>query len=214
MKEFEKRLPNNRIGVKYYNVGSLLHPHYRGYTLKKIANSEEGEKMSSRNWLTITQPQPQFYELLEDENSSLETSDLDEAMDPVDLEFFKDRRQVSVHHPDTPQLSQSKFKPPLMLECEKYQTIVLPERDVDALEWWKQNENELPLLAGAARSYSAIPVISASSERMFSLGGRLVTDFRHNFNSESTRMLVLVSQNYTRIPSNLKDWEKTCEGEL
>ena len=26
-------------------------------------------------------------------------------------------------------------------------------------------------------------------------------------------MLVFVSQIYTRIPSNLKDWEKTCEGE-
>ena len=48
---------------------------------------------------------------------------------------------------------------------------------------------------------------------MFSLGGRLVTDFRHNLNPENTSMLVFFSQNYTRIPSNLKDWEKTCEGE-
>ena len=31
-----------------------------------------------------------------------------------------------------------------MLEYEKYLTMALPERDVDALEWWKQNENELP----------------------------------------------------------------------
>ena len=84
---------------------------------------------------------------------------------------------------------------------------------MDALEWWKQNENELLLLAGVARSYLAVPVISASSERMFSLGGRLVTDFRHNLNPENTSMLVFVSQNYTRIPSNLKDWEKICEGE-
>ena len=48
---------------------------------------------------------------------------------------------------------------------------------------------------------------------MFSLGGRLVTDFRHNLNPVNTSMLVFVSQNYTRIPSNLKDWEKTCKGE-
>ena len=84
---------------------------------------------------------------------------------------------------------------------------------MDALEWWKQNENELPLLAGVARSYLAVPVTSASLERMFSLGGRLVTDFKHNLNPENTSMLVFVSQNYTTIPSNLKDWEKTCEGE-
>ena len=100
-----------------------------------------------------------------------------------------------------------------MLKYEKYQTMALPERDVDALELWKQNENELPLLAGVARSYLAVPLTSASSERMFSLGGRLVTDFRHSLNPENTSMLVFVCQNYTRIPSNLKDWEKTCEGE-
>ena len=40
IEEFEKRLPNCGIGVKYY-VGSFLHPFYRGYTLKKIGNSEE-----------------------------------------------------------------------------------------------------------------------------------------------------------------------------
>ena len=89
--------------------------------------------------------------------------------------------------------------------------MALPGRDADALEWWKQNENELPLLAGVVRSYLA--VTSASSERMFLLGGRLVTDFRHNSNPENTSMLVFVSQNYTRIPSNLKGWKKTCEGE-
>ena len=64
-----------------------------------------------------------------------------------------------------------------------------------------------------ARSHLAVPVTSASLERMFSLGGRLVRDFRPNLNPENTSMLVFVSQNYTRIPSNLKDWEKTCEGE-
>ena len=71
-----------------------------------------------------------------------------------------------------------------MLERKKYLKTALPERDVDALKRWKQNE--LPLLAGVARSYLAIPVTSASSERMFSLGGRLVTDFRHNLNPENT----------------------------
>ena len=100
---------------------------------------------------------------MDDEDPSLKTSDLDEAMDPVDLKFLKDRRQVSAQRPWTLQSSQSKLKPPLMLEYEKYQTMALPERDVDTLEWWKQNENELPLLAGVARSYLAVPVTSASS---------------------------------------------------
>ena len=155
----------------------------------------------------------QFCESLVDDHTSLETSDLDETMDPVDLEFLKDRRQVSAQRPGTSQSSQSKLKPPLMLEFEKNQTLALPESDVNALEWWKQNENELPLVAGLARSYLAVPVTSASSERMFSVGGRTVTDFRHNVKSENTNMLVFVSQNYARVPSNLNNWEKTCEEE-
>ena len=71
---------------------------------------------------------------MDEEHSSLETSDFDEAKDPVDLEFLKDRMQVSTQHHGTSQSSQSKFKPPLTLECEKYQTMPLPERDVDALK--------------------------------------------------------------------------------
>ena len=48
---------------------------------------------------------------------------------------------------------------------------------------------------------------------MFSVGGRTVTDFRHNVKPENTSMLVFVSQNYARVPSNLNNWEKTCEEE-
>ena len=112
-------------------------------------------------------------------------------MDSVDLEFLKGKRQVSAQRPWTLQSSQLKLKSPLMFEYEKYQTMTLHERDVGALEWWKKKENELPLLAGVAISYLTAPVTSASSERMFLLGGRLVTDFRHNLNPEDTTMLVL-----------------------
>ena len=213
MEEFEKGLPNYGVGVKYYNVGSLLHPYYRGYTLKNIANSEEGREAAVKELVDNHPTTIQFFESVVDDHTSLEISDLDETMDPVDLEFLKDRRQVSAQRPGTSQSSQSKLKPPLMLELEKYQTMALPEIDVDTLEWWKQNKNELPLLAGLARSYLAIPVTSASSERMFSVGGRTVTDFRHNVKPENTSMLVFVSQNYARVPSNLNNWEKICEEE-
>ena len=134
MEEFEKRLPNNGIGVKYYKVGSLLHPYYRGYILKKIANSENGREATIKELVDNDPTTIQFYEL-DDEDPSLETSDLDEAMDPVGLEFLNDRRQVSAQRPWTLQSSQSKLKPPLMLVYEKYQIMALPERDVDALEW-------------------------------------------------------------------------------
>ena len=58
MEEFEKGLPNYGVGVKYYNVGSLLHPYYRGYTLKNIANSEEGREAAIKE-LVDNHPVPQ-----------------------------------------------------------------------------------------------------------------------------------------------------------
>ena len=86
MEEF-KRLPNNGIGVKYYNVGSLLHPYYRGYTLKKKANSDEGIEAAIKELVDNHPITIQFHKSLDDEHSSLETSDLNKAMDPVDSEF-------------------------------------------------------------------------------------------------------------------------------
>ena len=69
IEEFEKRLSNNGIGVKYYNVlKSLLHPYYRGYTLKKIANSEEGREAAIKELVGIHPTTIQFYESLDVED--------------------------------------------------------------------------------------------------------------------------------------------------
>ena len=68
MEEFEKRLPNNGIGVKHYNIGSLLHPYYRRYTLKKLANSEEGREAAIKELVDNHPTIIQFYESLDDED--------------------------------------------------------------------------------------------------------------------------------------------------
>ena len=101
MEEYEKGLPNYGVGVKYYNVGSLLHPYYRGYTLKNIANNEEGREAAIKELVDNHPTTIQFCESLVDDHTLLETSDLDETMDPGNLEFLKDRRQVSAQRPGT-----------------------------------------------------------------------------------------------------------------
>jgi len=91
--------------------------------------------------------------------------------------------------------------------------MALPERDICPLKWWKSKEKELPLLADLARKHFCVPVTSAASERMFSVGGKIVSDSRHNLSAEKTSMLVFINQNYCKVKANLKSWVKTCEGE-
>ena len=49
---------------------------------------------------------------------------------------------------------------------------------MDLLSWWRVHQEQLPLLA---RVVMAVPVASSSSERLFSLSGRLVASARNRF---------------------------------
>jgi len=204
--EFEQRLPKHGMGVGYYNVGSLLHPYYRGYALKMITNSEEGREAAIKVMVDAHQSTTQFYQGREEEKSSFDLEAMEDGIEDIlQLNFMKDKMASSKSSPDV--------KPPLQLEWEKFQTMALPERDVCPLEWWKSKEKELPLLAEMARKHFCVPVTSASSERMFSVGGKIVSDYRHNLSAEKTSMLVFINQNYGKVKSDLKKWNKTCAGE-
>ena len=57
----------------------------------------------------------------------------------------------------------------------------------DVLRWWKTHEAEFPNVAAMARDYLAIPATSAPSERLFSSGRQLVTDFRSRLSPATIR---------------------------
>ena len=63
-------------------------------------------------------------------------------------------------------------------EFKEYCSQTCSNEDTEPLTWWKENEKLFPNLARMARDYLAIPGTSASSERAFSAGRHLVTDFR------------------------------------
>ena len=60
----------------------------------------------------------------------------------------------------------------------------------DPINWWKTHSTELPQLSLMARDYLAIPGTSASSERAFSGGRRLITDTRTRLNDQSIRSCI------------------------
>lgn len=75
---------------------------------------------------------------------------------------------------------------------------------VDVLQWWKKHGRSIPLLSQIARDTLCIPMASASSERVFSASGSIVTDKRHNLATESVKKLLLVKVNYDRVKNSLK----------
>ena len=53
------------------------------------------------------------------------------------------------------------------------------------LSWWKSNFKIYPNLSKMARDYLAIPATSAASERLFSSGKHLITDYRNSLCPET-----------------------------
>lgn len=69
----------------------------------------------------------------------------------------------------------------------------------DALAWWRANALTFPFLAPLARHYLAIAATETSSERVFSVGGNVVTNKRTNLLAENVRQTVFCHDNLTDL---------------
>ncbi|KAH7977826.1 hypothetical protein HPB49_003703 [Dermacentor silvarum] len=67
--------------------------------------------------------------------------------------------------------------------------------NLDALKWWKDNESKFPLVAELVKKYMCIPASSASSERVFSTAGNIITAKRSCLLPENVSSLVFLYQN-------------------
>jgi hypothetical protein len=64
---------------------------------------------------------------------------------------------------------------PLLRECKLYLAHMKDCNDSDPLYFWTKYEQQFPILALVARRVLAVPATSASTERLFSAGGRVCT---------------------------------------
>lgn len=81
------------------------------------------------------------------------------------------------------------------------------EADGDILAFWKSNESVVPTLAKFARSILCIPASSASSERLFSAAGKLISEQRTNISASRAEQLIYISQNYDQAAPCIKAWD-------
>merc|ERR1712126_430527 len=57
-------------------------------------------------------------------------------------------------------------------------------------EWWKERQKEFLILAKFYRAYCPFPATNTSSERVFNMGGQVVTSTRKSLNPERAEMLI------------------------
>ena len=80
-------------------------------------------------------------------------------------------------------------------EVELYNASSRLDFEEDPLLWWKQNCLKLPILSRLAHKYLCICATSASSERLFSAAGNIVTPLRAHLNPDKVEMLTFFSKN-------------------
>lgn len=61
------------------------------------------------------------------------------------------------------------------MELTIYLHTAESDLDISPLEWWRQHEVNLPLVAMLAKKYLCVPATSSPSERAFSASGNIVT---------------------------------------
>ena len=88
---------------------------------------------------------------------------------------------------------------PLDKECYLYASLPTVKTCFDVLNWWREHENQLPILASIVRKYMCIQASSSSSERTFSSSGNIVTPRRNKLDPENVNMLVYLKENLGKI---------------
>ena len=79
------------------------------------------------------------------------------------------------------------------------------EEDQCPLRWWRERQLRFPVLYEMARVYLAVPASSAPSERVFSVGGLVLTDKRRQLLESRVAKLMFMKRNmalYTALTEN------------
>lgn len=80
-------------------------------------------------------------------------------------------------------------------EVERYLKIDQVSTKINPFNWWKDNQEEFPILASLAREYLAIPATSTPSEHLFSSAGNLMTVKRTSLKPNLFERILFLQRN-------------------
>jgi len=78
-------------------------------------------------------------------------------------------------------------------ELEMFKSEPEEHENINVLLWWKQNNHKFPILAKLAKMWLAIPATSASSERIFSIAGRVITKEKNRLNPKKASTIIFLN---------------------
>jgi len=195
LNQFEERFPRCGTENFLYGVGNLLHPFFKGIICKEYQTYQPIlAKFFSEN------------EKPEKEPDNLDVAFLESGLDSDDeaatseLLFKKWGKKNQSSKGDKTTHAYESAITPLQLEWNRYQN--LPDEHtskLDVLQWWSSKSKDFPLLARAAKKYLCIQASSASSERVFSATGSIVSHKRTKLDPMNVNMLVYCKDNLPKV---------------
>ncbi len=92
--------------------------------------------------------------------------------------------------------------------------IITPEekKKLDVFKWWKVHQEMFPHLSNMAKLYLSIPATSASSERLWSKVGLILSKLRTRLGATKLNQLMFIKSNYRLVFSDV-EWD-TLEQQL
>jgi hypothetical protein len=140
-----------------------------------------------------------------EEEAVVETviDDDDEVVDDDDLwgDLVENSAGVANHDRETYSQRRDRVVDDEMFRFAQLPRINLKSKnaiDKDPLLWWKHHEFSMPIMGKLARCYLAIPATSASSERVFSIGGLTVSDNRTRLDADIVSDFVVLKGSWDK----------------
>ena len=84
-------------------------------------------------------------------------------------------------------------------ESGSYKKVLRPDADLNPLDWWQQHSSSYPATSQLSKKYLSICASSASSERVFSTSGHIVSKKRGSLKPNKVNMLVFWPRTWTRL---------------
>ena len=186
-KNIEKRFPNTGTDDKVRRMANYLAPQYKGIHLE-ATNKLESTKDEIKEEFTG----------LGDDHGEPEQDNPDDGAPLSPTSRLRKKLLDKQQRTQIEGFLEERISP-IEREILRYEAFSLPSKSVDVLMWWKGHEKVLPLLSGIAKKVLTVPASSSKSERVFSVGGNIVTSKRNRLAPSKVENLVIIKENKTQI---------------
>jgi len=192
LRHLDKRFPDGGTACLEFATAHFLDPRFKGIGLEPFGRYDDTKASVVEAMLLLVrgEGEPERTPSPPADDSLVDSAD-EEPLDSL----LKARYGSNPTRPSV--LSRSVVE--TNCEIDMYcQDAVLP-KDADILSFWRNQRKKYPILSRLARKFLSIPAASATSERVFSTAGNIVTPRRTSLGVDNIEMLVFMKENMAML---------------